>query len=226
MTILHNNDGESKLINLGKGLEKFGGIDRFVAAVEREKEIAASNRIIDSSGVIMVSSGDNFLAGPAVTVGMRAGTFYDALALDMIGYDAIALGNHDFDLGPEVLAEFIMQVTETEPPFLSSNLDFSGEPLLRDLVAEGRIAKSVVVSVNGVKIGIIGVTTPMLASLSSPRRVTVIADVAGKVQAEVDRLEASGVNKIVLLSHLQDIDGEIALVGEIHGVDVVVAMNC
>ena len=228
LTILHNNDGESQLVNLGSGLEDYGGVAQFAAVVQREKRLAASGEASfeasgGKNGVIMVSSGDNFLAGPGFTVGLRAGTFYDALALDLIGYDAIALGNHDFDFGPEVLADFINQVSVSQAPFLSSNLDFSGEPLLQDLFDQRRIAESVVVVENGERIGIIGATTPNLGSISSPRRVRIIADVAGEVQAEVDRLEASGVNKIVLLSHLQNVGADIVLVGQVHGVDVVVA---
>ncbi len=222
LTILHNNDGESQLVDLGPGLEDFGGVARFAAVVNQEKQAVASHEsVAGKSGVIMVSSGDNFLAGAEFTAGRRAGTYYDALALDLIGYDAIALGNHDFDFGPDVLAEFIKQVSTSRVPFLSSNLDFSGEPVLRDLLDEGRIAENVVVE--GERIGIIGAITANLGIISSPRKVKIISDVVGEVQAEVDRLEASGVNKIVLISHMQDLDADIALVGQLHGVDVVVA---
>ena len=222
LTILHNNDGESQLVNLGPGLEDFGGVALFAAVVDREKQVVASDEAAaGESGVIMVSSGDNFLAGAEFTAGRRADTFYDALALDLIGYDAIALGNHDFDFGPEVLAEFIKQVATSRVSFLSSNLDFSGEPALRDLLDEGRIAESVVVE--GERIGIIGAITPTLAIVSSPRKIKIISDVPGEVQAEVDRLEASGVNKIVLISHMKDLDTDIALLGQLHGVDVLVA---
>ena len=223
LIILHNNDGESQLRNLGSGFEEFGGAAQFSAFVQFEKLQSIAAARTANAGLIMVSSGDNFLAGLGFSRDLQTGIFNDAIALDKIGYDVITLGNHDFDFGPEVLADFIKQVSETKPPFISSNLDFSGEPELRDLVNQGRIAKSVVVVKSGERIGIIGATTPMLSFISSPRRVRVIVDVAGEVQAEVDRLEASGVNKIVLLSHLQDVDAEIALVGQIHGVDVVVA---
>jgi 5'-nucleotidase len=47
--------------------------------------------------------------------------------------------------------------------------------------------------------------------------------VAGAIQAEVDKLEMMGVNKIILISHLQDIDGDIALAAQLDGVDVMVA---
>ena len=224
MTILHNNGGESQLVDMGLGLKDFGGVARFAAVVQREKQVVASDEgAAGKSGVIMVPSGDNFLAGAEFTAGLRAGTFYSALALDLIGYDAIALGNHDFDFGPEVLAEFIKQVSTSRAPFLSANLDFSQDPVLSDLFDEGRIAENVVVEENGERIGIIGATTPNLGIISSPRKVKIISNVAGEVQAEVDQLEASGVNKIVLISHLQDVDTDIALVGQVHGVDVVVA---
>jgi len=219
LTILHNNDGESQLVDLGSELEDFGGIARFATVVQRERQKAN----LESDGVILVSSGDNSLAGPEFTAGLRAGTFYDAKALDLIGYDAIALGNHDFDFGPELLAEFIKQVSNSQAHFLSSILDFSGEPGLLALFDEGRIAESVVVQKNGVKIGIIGATTPNLRFISSPRNVQIISDVAGEVQDEVDKLESAGVNRIILISHLQDIEAEIALLTQIHGVDVVVA---
>ncbi len=224
LTILHNNDGESQLVDLGSDLEDFGGVARFATVVQRENQALSSGQgAMGKSGVIMVSSGDNSLAGPEFTAGLRTGTFYDAMALDLIGYDAIALGNHDFDFGPEVLAEFIKDVSDNEAPFLSSNLEFSGEPGLQALFNDGRIAESVVVQKNGVSIGIIGATTPNLRFISSPRNVQITSDVAGEVQAEVDRLHAAGINKIVLISHLQDVDTDIALVGQIDGVDVVVA---
>ena len=93
----------------------------------------------------MVSSGDNFLPGPEYDAGEGIGTFFDAVALDLIGYDAIVPGNQDFYFGPEVLAELIQQVADSEAPFLSANLDFSDEPVLQALYQDHRLADSVVV---------------------------------------------------------------------------------
>ncbi len=101
LTILHNNDGESQLVNLGSGLEDFGGVARFATVVQREKLGASSGEGgAVRSGVIMVSSGDNFLAGPEFTAGRQSGTFHDALALALIGYDAIALATTTSTLVP------------------------------------------------------------------------------------------------------------------------------
>jgi 2',3'-cyclic-nucleotide 2'-phosphodiesterase (5'-nucleotidase family) len=139
----------------------------------------------------MVSSGDNFLAGVEFNASLEKGVpLYDAITLDLIAYDAMAIGNHEFDFGPDVLADFILGFTMFPAPFLSANLDVSHEPRLQALKDQGRIANSVVVNELGERIGIIGATTPRLRFISSPRNVKVNPDVAGVVQAEVDRLES------------------------------------
>ena len=105
LTILHNNDGESQLINAGRGLEDFGGAARFAALVAKLRQ-----EVIDSgSGVLVLSAGDNFRAGPefSASLARSPAPFYDIVALDLIGYDAIVLGNHEFDFGPDVLADAI-----------------------------------------------------------------------------------------------------------------------
>ncbi len=230
LTILHNNDGESALLNLGGSEEDFGGVARFKTLVDDLKWAATHGPQGPGNsrnsgfakgakrGVILVSSGDNFLAGPEFNASLQKGVpFYDTIAMDLFGYDAVDIGNHDFDFGPDVLADFIEGYQYTQPPYLSANLTFSGEPSLQAMVDQGRIAASVVVEERGELIGIVGATTPAITFISSPRNVIVDDDVAGAVQEQVDYLEAMGVNKIILISHLQDIDGDIALAAELEG---------
>jgi 2',3'-cyclic-nucleotide 2'-phosphodiesterase (5'-nucleotidase family) len=226
LTILHNNDAESALVSL-PGQPDFGGAARFKTLVDhyRWNAIHGKPSIPGAKrGVIMVSSGDNFLAGATFSLSLEKGIpFYDTIAMDLIGYDAIAIGNHDFDFTPDVLADFIEGFTYTNPPFLSANLEYSGEPRLQALYDEGRIARSVIIKERGELVGIIGATTPMLRYISSPRNVGIIDDVAAAVNAEVAALEAAGVNKIILISHLQSIDEDLALAQELTGVDIMVA---
>ena len=86
-----------------------------------------------------MTSGDNFLASPEFAASVNDGTFYDARAIELLEYDALAIGNHEFDFGPELLADFVI-ATEA-PPFLSANLDYGGEPALDALFSQ-RIFKS------------------------------------------------------------------------------------
>ena len=161
LTILHNNDGESKL--LPDEDSGFPGVARFAAQM-KQMQAAASGA---GSGVVTLTSGDNFLASQELNVSLaREGALYDSIALSGL-YDAMALGNHDFDLGPEVTARFI-EGFEPAVPFLSANADFSGEPVLQALVDAGVLAGSTVVETGGQQVGVIGAVTPLLPNISTP----------------------------------------------------------
>jgi 2',3'-cyclic-nucleotide 2'-phosphodiesterase (5'-nucleotidase family) len=219
LTILHNNDGESQLLGAPADAN-FGGIARFVALA---RSLQASATSAPDSGVLTLSSGDNYLAGPQFAASQEKGPpFYDSIGLDAVGYDALAIGNHEFDFGPDLLADFISGF-DSGVPFLSSNLDVSAEPRLAELAEAGRIAPSTVVEEAGQRIGVVGATTPALASISSPRGVVVGQDVLGSVQKAVDELTADGVDKIVLISHLQNVEEDRALVAQLRDVDVAIA---
>jgi len=227
LSLLHNNDSESQLFNLGSGKEDFGGIARFKTLADDLKFEALNGPLTFDGGhrgVLMLSSGDNFLAGPEFTASLEKGVpYYDTIGMDMVGYDAIAIGNHDFDFTPDVLENFILGFELTKPTYVSSNLDFSGEPGLQALVDEGRIAKSTIVLESGHMIGIIGATTPNLKYISSPRDVGVDDDVAGAVMDEVVKLKLMGVNIIILISHLQSIEEDMVLASMIDEVDIMIA---
>ena len=157
LTLIHHNDGQSSLLADGS----FGGVARFSTLAHELKKEALFNHqtnLLWHQGAVMVSTGDNFLAGAEWNASLEHGIpFYDAIAMELIGYDAITLGNHDFDFGPDVLRDFILSFSN--PLFLSANLDFSMEPGLQELLDVGGIAKSTVVVTGGRSIGIIGATT-------------------------------------------------------------------
>ena len=231
LTVLHNNDGESNLINAGGDLVDFGGIARFATKVddlrkEADRRAGRRGRGKPRAGSVLISSGDNFLAGPQLNASFERNErngdpYYDSVALSLIDYDAMTIGNHEFDFGPDVLATFIDGFAG-QTPFISSNLDVSGEPSLAALADDGIITGSTVVEKDGQEIGIVGATTELLPTISSPRNV-VVEDVLSNVQAEVDELVDDGVKKIILSSHLQGIDSEIELTSQLTDVDVVIA---
>ncbi|WP_225889306.1 5'-nucleotidase C-terminal domain-containing protein [Halomicronema hongdechloris] len=215
LTILHNNDGESDIFG-SQSNPDFGGAAEFTTLVKG----------IQSSGgnVLTLSSGDNFLPGPEFDASLADGIFYDALLLNEIGYDAIAIGNHEFDSGPGILGDLIQAYNDAggTAPFLSANLDFSSEPALSGLAADGKIASSTIVEKGGQQIGIVGATTPNLSFISSPGAVGV-QDPAAPVQAEIDALTAAGVDNIIFISHLQGVDEDRELIAKLEGIDVAIA---
>lgn len=217
LRIIHNNDGESQLEPRDVGGFLVGGAAPFKTVVDQLKG--------EGTASVTLSSGDNFLAGISFNASLNRAPgmpYYDAEVLDAIGYDGIAIGNHDFDFGPDVLEKMITdQMSGT--PYISANLDFTGEPGLQALVDVDRILKSTILNVDGEQVGVVGLTTDLLPTISSPRNVTVDGDFLGIAQAEVDALTAQGVNKIILITHLQSINNELDLAEQLTDVDVIIA---
>lgn len=224
LTILHNNDGESSLLPTVVDGVEYGGIARFQAKVDSLRASSGQATFDPGEsrrrGVLLLNSGDNYLAGTTFQASQEPGApFYDALAVSNLGYDALAIGNHEFDFGPSTFARFVNEVPGV--PFVSANLDYSGEPSLSPL-AGNRLVSSTVVKVTGVSVGVVGLTTPSLPTISSPGGVEVLTELAAIAQAEIDALTASKVDTIILISHLQGLDSEIALAGQLTDVDVII----
>jgi 5'-nucleotidase len=227
LTLLHNNDGESKLLAPTSGpAANYGGAARFAALVASLKAQAASESLPAGvgRGTVMISSGDNFLAGPTFDASLSlppGSQFYDSRLLELVGYDAVAIGNHEFDFGPAVLADFIEGIPGV--PFLSANLDVAADADLGPLATAGRIAPFTVVTKGGEQIGIIGATTEILPSIATPGPDVIVNAVGPAVQAAADALTGMGVDKIILSSHLQAISNELALVPTLRNIDIVIS---
>ncbi len=202
---------------------------------------------------VIIGAGDSYIPGPFFAAGNdrslrsvlgREGSGRaDILILNAMGFMASALGNHEFDAGTGTLAGLIRNdgrgYVGTAFPILSANLDFSLDSNLADLVVDAgqeastipnSISKSAVITTqSGEKIGVVGVTTPRVASISSPGNVGIspedpdnIAALAAIVQESVDELTATGVNKVIIASHLQQIRLDEMMAGRLHDVDIII----
>ncbi|MGF1646276.1 MAG: bifunctional metallophosphatase/5'-nucleotidase [Kineosporiaceae bacterium] len=223
LTILHTNDGESSLLPTTVEGVEYGGIARFQRKVDtlRIRSYFSWDRGESlRRGNLLLNSGDNYLPGVEFEASQQPGApFYDGLATRFLRYDALAVGNHEFDFGPGTFRRFVETVPRV--PFVSANLDYSGEPTLADLAGD-RLVSSTVIHEAGRRVGVVGLTTELLPTISSPGGVEVLTDLAGIAQAEVDALTAQGVDIIVLQSHLQGLESEKALAAQLRDVDVVI----
>ncbi|WP_170923269.1 ExeM/NucH family extracellular endonuclease [Fulvimarina manganoxydans] len=217
-----------------------------------------------ADNTLTISSGDLFIPG---VFGNASAALYGAAGIadiqiqNELGIQASALGNHDFDYGTKALAGLISgsagegtsaggmilgkDFAGTAFPYLSSNLVFSTDEDLAPLeVAGGQapqgnvVTSSVVIDVNGEKIGVVGATTPILGSISSTGGVGILPEdfdntptpeqldaLAAVIQTEVDALlEANPqMDKVILTSHMQQISIEEALATRLHDVDIIIA---
>jgi 2',3'-cyclic-nucleotide 2'-phosphodiesterase (5'-nucleotidase family) len=196
------------------------------------------------TNTLIVSSGDNYIPGPFFNAaGDPAAGFNgvagrgDIVMFNAMGFQASAFGNHEFDAGtPQVRSLIQRDAAVNYPgtlfPYLSANLNFATDSSMASLVAadgqlntalSNRVARSCVVMVGGQLIGLVGVTTPELRAISSPGNIQVDTNLVAAVQAAVDALLPLGVNKIIVLAHLQQYANEFALAQQLRDVDVVIA---
>jgi len=247
LTLLHNNDGESSLdtstLRSGTVTYKYGGIAAFKSVMDREAADARSR----GNAVFRVYAGDSFLASKSLICSEPAAADskvkpLDAVALRQVGYDALVLGNHEFDYSPTFLSRYLRAFAKDgkpTTPMLTGNMDFSKETNLSDLVAGKGITSNVTKpgkslaqwmiytdQETGAKFGVVTAMTPLLATISSPGNAKVLTNsidaVARRLQGQINELRAMGVNKIMLVSHLQDLNNDKALVAKLRGVDVAV----
>lgn len=209
LTILHTNDFHARIDEYDVGGGACTNAANCIGGYARLATLVAGVRA-DTDNVLLVDAGDQF-----------QGTLYynlfksDVVAamMNAVGYEAMTVGNHEFDDGP---AELAALATAAAFPIVSTNLDVSAEPAL-----VGKLAPYTVVEREGQKVGILGVTTTELPDISSPGPNVVVQDPASSVQATVTALAGEGVDKVVVLSHLGYAE-DLALAAAVSGVDVIV----
>jgi 2',3'-cyclic-nucleotide 2'-phosphodiesterase / 3'-nucleotidase / 5'-nucleotidase len=246
LQLLHASDQEAAVPALDDA-------PRFSAVLNALKNQDANNDgQVDYANTILLSSGDAYIpslfldaaADPSLAplLGKEGQGRADIVIQNELGFQAIAFGNHEFDLGTGLVKSLLSPdgaYRGANFPYLSSNLNFAPDTNLAPLVTTdgqeastiaGKIAKSTVITVNGEKIGVVGATTPTLRSISSPGSVGVlpsnptdIVALAAEIQKSVDALKGQGINKIVLLAHMQQIAIEQQLAGLLKDVDIIMA---
>ncbi len=171
---------------------------------------------------------------------------------NLIGVEASTIGNHELDLGPRIFRDSFTPASGwvgAQFPYLSANLDFSGDADLSSRFTnttttagleeasaqKGKIVPSAVVTKNGEKIGLVAATTQIIEKISSTGGVEVkgfngdgserddMALLASQLQPVIDDLITQGVNKVILMAHLQQIGNEKALAPLLRGVDIILA---
>ncbi|WP_229695954.1 5'-nucleotidase C-terminal domain-containing protein [Paenibacillus albidus] len=210
LTVLHTNDTHANLDTTSSP----NSVLRRVTAI---KEAKAS-----STNPILVDAGDVF-----------SGTLYfnkylgqaDLAFMNLVDYDAMTFGNHEFDKDSTVLSKFI---DNAKFPFVSSNVNFSADEILSSRFkneigkpgADATIYPALIMEVDGEQIGLIGLTTEDTANIASPGAVT-FDNAAAKASATVAMLQAEKINKIIVLSHL-GYDEDVKLAKAVSGIDIIV----
>ena len=202
VTILHSNDLHSHMEPTAIKGKTYGGYARQATIIKRTRA--------KEKNVLLLNAGDCFQ-------GTLYFNMYDGLAdlafMNAMNYDAQCAGNHEFDKGADVLAQYVKRA---KFPVLSCNIDFSHFPVLAPL-----IKPSAIVTVDKQKIGIVGVTTSDLENLTTLGTELKASAHLPAVQRAVDDLTKQDVNKIIVISHI-GYEEDQALARGLHDVDLVV----
>ncbi|MEP9371320.1 5'-nucleotidase C-terminal domain-containing protein [Mesorhizobium sp. KR1-2] len=213
--ILHINDWHSRIESNNKYEstcsaeeetkgECIGGAARLVTAIaERRKALEGQN-------VLLLNGGDNFQGSLFYATYKGA---VEAEFLNQMKFDAMTVGNHEFDDGEGALVPFLEKV---QFPVVSANVHPDAQSKVGD-----RIKPSIVLEVGGEKIGIVGAVTTDTPEIAAPGPNIAIEDDIKTITAEVEKLKAQGVNKIIALTHV-GYPRDKEMIAKIPGVDVVV----
>ncbi|XP_063829407.1 protein 5NUC-like [Ostrinia nubilalis] len=219
LLILHNNDMHARFEQTSqlsgtctaKDREAgkcYGGFPRVAYVVKQAREAAASGQ---GPPVLYLNAGDTYTGTAWFTIykWKIAAEFINALQPD-----AVSLGNHEFDEEVEGLVPFIHNVTI---PVLAANLILDKVP---ELEHEPNLHKSIILLVQGVKIGVIGYLTPETKYLAPKNKVEYEEEIIA-IRREVEALKKQDVKIFIALGHSGFIK-DIEIAKNVEDIDLVI----
>ncbi|MEL6840544.1 MAG: 5'-nucleotidase C-terminal domain-containing protein [Pseudomonadota bacterium] len=213
--IIHTNDLHSRIEPINRfdstcnaednaAGECFGGVARVKSKIdELRAELADEN-------VIVLDAGDQYQGSLMFT------TYQGDVEIEMmnaIGYDAMSVGNHEFNNGDAGLAKLPDGV---DFPVLSGNIDVSQSNELA-----GKIENHTVLEVGGTRIGLVAALAVDTVETSSPSDAVIFTDEVESLQADVAALTEEGVDIIIALTHV-GVNKDMMIAEQVDGLDVVV----
>lgn len=210
LVILHTNDTHSTIFPLNVNLADTmkagrGGFMRRVAMLEQERKAEPE--------LLLFDSGD-FSQGSAYYTMFKGDTEIELM--NLMHYDAVTIGNHEFDFGLENMARIFKKANF---PIVCANYDFTGT------VVEGLVKPYVIVKRKGLRIGVFGISPEMDGLVDKMKCQGVkFLDPATEAQKMVNTLRKQKCDLIICLSHLgwqvRGIDDE-QLIKNTTGIDLV-----
>jgi len=218
VTLLHVNDTHSHLDAWGP---KDRNLDGTIGGMAKAASIITAVRAHEPN-VLLLHAGDVFHGDLFFNKYFGVPEFQ---LMKHLGFDAMAVGNHEFDFGPYVLAASLAAAYGADTlPLLSANLDMSGYPGPPPLTTW--IKPSIIKEVGGVRIGIFGMTQPDDV-MNQPAPVVIVGafpdtatllGIAGQTAAE---LRGAGADVVICLSHLGVLYDQ-AIAANVPGIDIIV----
>jgi 5'-nucleotidase len=205
LRVIHTNDHHARIEPVTGGTPVapiHGGVSRRKTLIDAIRGEGGNQVLIDAGDVFQGTLWFNQYLGLADL------EFYHAM-----GYEAMTIGNHEFDKGPQPLAEFIKRA---QFPVLSANIVTDGSSPINGLYKPW-----IVKEVGGQKIGIFGLTTEDTPAIASPGQGITFTNYIEAARKAVADLKAQGINKIIALTHI-GITFDRELARQVDGIQVII----
>ena len=192
--ILHTNDIHSHLDNM----------PRLSTAITRIREGSGKDN------TLLLDAGDSFSCSIYFKLYQGQASLW---FLNYLGYDAMCIGNHDFDGGQEALTKF---VNGAGFHIVSANLEFPSESMLNKAITPW-----VIIEKNGERYGIFGLLTEETLEILNPGIDITVTDHISAARQAVTGLERDGINKIIALTHIGWHE-DLKLAREVGDIDIII----
>ena len=202
LTVLHTNDTYGRLLTYPVKNLIMGGVLRRAYLIQQVRK--------ESQNTIVLDAGDAI--GPYPLADFDSGETVIRM-MNMMGYTAMALGNHEFSYGLDVLRE---RSAQAQFPMLSANTYAKDTD---KLLTQAYVIREVA----GIKVGLIGLTTPTTRYRASPelQKSLRLDDPIASAKSAVGELQAYGCDLIIALSHL-GYQGDMELIAQVKEINLIV----
>lgn len=238
ITIIHTNDLHSRLTGYAPELsytpmsvnddETVGGFARIAAIINRERD--------KTEGLTLVLDAGDFLMGTLFQA-LEPVTGFQLRLMKQMGYDAVCIGNHEFDFGPRILAEIINSSVaggDIQPLLLGNAVFSDQEPAddeLEKLFASGTVTRKLILERDGIRIGffsLLGKVADENAAYAPPVTFSNQVRTAKRLLKE---LRKEGCDMVICLSHSGVAHGkktgwegeDVVLARKVKGIDVIIS---
>ena len=238
LTILHTNDMHSRLAGFApesaytplivNNDKTIGGFARIAWIIKNEKQKPGQNTIV-------VDAGDFLMGTLFHTVEEETG--FQLPLMKKMGYDIVAIGNHEFDFGPQALAQIINNSLKRGaiPEILLGNALFSAtdnsDDTLEELYRKEVIRRTTVKEIGGIKVGFFSLLGVDAVKVSPKAKPVTFENQVSYARMAVKELKSVNCNVIICVSHsgvVKDKNGnwageDINLASKVSGIDLIIS---
>ena len=231
LTILHTNDEHSALLPHSPAIDHdpdnaddptIGGFARLATAIAEIRKAKAA----ENEPVLLFNAGD-FIGGTAFGWLAPAGHAAELALMQAMGYDAVVIGNHEYDYGPDVLVDYLLAAGYPQAHDITAALASNTRPpASHPLVTQGLLRDLAFYDLdNGITVGAFALIGEDAESVTSDAGPIEFTDRHETAREMVAALQGQGADIVVAITHSGVVEDE-DLARSVAGINLIVGGHC